>query len=317
MPTTTNITAEDLQETRERIEAFVHHTPVMTCGSLDRLTGCDVFLKTENFQRGGAFKIRGAINFISRLSDDERANGVVTHSSGNHAQAVALAAGNFQTKAYIVMPNTAPKVKRQATEGYGGEIVFCEPNMQDRQRKAQEIQEKTGAVLVHPYDHDWIIMGQSSATAELIEDTGVLDTILCPVGGGGLISGACLAAMNTPAPPTIIGVEPELANDAYESFRQGSVVQKPAGQTIADGLKAQICDRTLKIIREHVDKIVPVSEHEIKEATYFLWERAKLVVEPSGATALAALLFHPDDIPGQRIGVLVTGGNVDLRGALD
>lgn len=310
------ISREDLLETRERIAPYIHRTPVITSASIDDRTGKHVFLKCECFQKMGSFKIRGVSNFLSRIPEEELQKGVVTHSSGNHAQAVAVGAKRFGVPAYIVMPETAPKVKLEAAAAQGAQITLCQDSAEARIETAARIQEETGATLVHPYDHDWIIMGQGSAATELMEDTGPLDLILSPISGGGLASGTALSAHYFGENTRVVAVEPELADDAYLSFEAGEVVNKPAGNTIADGLRAPISERTLAIVREHVSEIVRVSDGQIREAMILLWERAKIVAEPSGATALAGLMVHGDRLPGNRVGVIVSGGNLDIRKAL-
>lgn len=310
------VTYNDIVETRECIADRIHRTPVHTSRTLNERVGAEVFLKCENFQRGGSFKIRGASNFLSRLSDEERARGVVAHSSGNHAQAVAIAAAIYGVPAHIVMPKDAPSVKKAATEGYGATVTLCESTMAARDAAAQKIIEETGATLVHPFDHPYTIMGQGTAALELLEDVPDLDVILSPVSGGGLISGTAIAARGHSGDTRVIGVEPELAGEAAESYTAGELRVRGAGPTIADGLKAALSELTFGIIRELVDDIVLVSEEQIIESTYFLMERMKLVAEPSGATALAGLLSHRDRIPDKRIGVLVSGGNLDIRARL-
>ena len=311
------ITKDDILETHERIAPHIHRTPVITSKSIDERTGRSVYLKCENFQRMGSFKIRGAMNFLSRLDEASLAKGVVTHSSGNHAQALAKAAQQFGTKAYVVMPENAPQVKQDATRACGAEVTLCENTAQSRVDTAARIESETGATMVHPYDHDWTIMGQSTATVELLEDAPQLDAVLSPVSGGGLASGAALAAHYFGNGTKVYAIEPELADDAYLSFEAGHVVDKPAGPTIADGLRAPISDRSLNILREHAEGVVRVTEDEIREAMLLIWERCKIVTEPSGATALAGLLFHGDQIEGATIGVIVSGGNLDVRKALN
>jgi len=311
-----NANALDFESVLERIRPYVHETPVHTSRTLDALTGKQVFLKCELFQRMGAFKMRGATNFITQMTPEERARGVVAHSSGNHAQAVALAAQLFGVAATIVMPEDAPAVKRAATEGYGATVVPCGPSVADRERVAEEVRATTGAVFIHPYDDERIILGQGTSGYELVRQVAQLDTILVPVSGGGLLSGVALAAHAVNPSIRIIAVEPELAPDAAQSFAAGHLVSVPAGPTVADGLRANLSERTFGIIREHVDRVITVSEKEILDATFLLWERTKLLAEPSGAAALAPLLRRDGDIPGARVGVLLSGGNCDLRALL-
>lgn len=309
-------TALDFEEVLGRIRPYVHETPVHTSRTLDAMTGKQVFLKCELFQRMGAFKMRGATNFITQMTPDERARGVVAHSSGNHAQAVALAAQLFGVSATIVMPEDAPAVKRAATEGYGAKVVPCGPSVADRERVAEEVRQATDAVFIHPYDDERIVLGQGTAGYELVRQVEQLDTILVPVSGGGLLSGVALSAHAVNPSIRIIAVEPELAPDASQSFASGRLVSVPAGPTVADGLRANLSERTFGIIRQHVDRVITVSEKEILDATFLLWERTKLLAEPSGAAALAPLLRPGCDILGARIGVLLSGGNCDLRALL-
>lgn len=305
-------TAADFAAVRERITPFIHETPVHACATIDAMTGRNVFFKCELFQRMGAFKMRGAANFISLMTPEERGRGVVAHSSGNHAQAVALAARLFGVEATIVMPENAPAVKRAATEAYGARVVPCGNAVADRERMAEELLRKGGAVFIHPYDDERIIMGQGTAGLEFLRQVPELDTLLVPVSGGGLISGVSLVAHVLNPGVRIIGVEPELADDAAASYAAGSLVRKPAGNTIADGLRANLSERTFAVMREHVERVVTVSEGAIRRAMRLLWERAKLLAEPSAAAALAPLLDHAAAIPGERVGVILSGGNVDL-----
>lgn len=309
-------TALDFEEVLGRIRPYVHETSVHTSRTLDAMTGKQVFLKCELFQRMGAFKMRGATNFITQMTPEECARGVLAHSSGNHAQAVALAAKLFGVSATIVMPADAPAVKRAATEGYGAKVVECGPSVADRERVAEEVREATGAVFIHPYDNERVILGQGTAGYEFVGQVEGLDTLLVPVSGGGLLSGVALAAHAVNPNIRIIAVEPELAPDASQSFASGRLVSVPAGPTVADGLRANLSERTFGIIRQHVDRVITVSEKEILDATFLLWERTKLLAEPSGAAALAPLLRPGCDILGARIGVLLSGGNCDLRALL-
>lgn len=311
-----NATALDFEEVLGRIRPYVHETPVHTSRTLDAMTGKQVFLKCELFQRMGAFKMRGATNFITQMTPDERARGVLAHSSGNHAQAVALAAKLFGVSATIVMPADAPAVKRAATEGYGAKVVPCGPSVADRERVAEEVREATGAVFIHPYDNERVILGQGTAGYEFVREVENLDTLLVPVSGGGLLSGVALAAHAVNPNIRIIAVEPELADDAAQSFAAGCLVASPSGATIADGLRANLCERTFAIMREHVERVVTLSEEAILRTTLLLWERTKLLAEPSGAAALAPLLDPSMEIPGARVGVILSGGNVDIAALL-
>lgn len=306
------VTLEDIRFAHERIRELIVKTPVMTSTAVNRMTGCEVFFKCENLQKVGAFKFRGALNVVLQLSDEERRRGVITHSSGNHAQALSLAASTLGIKATIVMPRTSPKVKIDATRGYGAEVVLCEPTLESRERITNEIIEKQGQILVHPYDNPRIIAGAGTAALELIEEVGDLDYVFAPVGGGGLVSGTALATKGLCPEANVIAVEPKGADDAYHSFKSGNLHPSVNPNTIADGLLTSLCKLTFDIIREHVDDIVTVVDAEIVEAMRILWERMKLVVEPSGAVSLAGLLASSSQIDNKRVGVVISGGNVDL-----
>ncbi|MFX1483024.1 MAG: threonine/serine dehydratase [Promethearchaeota archaeon] len=287
-------------------------TPIMTSTTLDRLTDCRVFLKCENFQKVGAFKFRGSLNAVSQLSEEERKKGVIAHSSGNHAQALALAASMEGIKATIVMPKNSPQVKVNATKGYGAEIVFCKNSSEARVKVARELVEKHGYILIHPYDDERIIAGAGTASLEMIEEIGCLDFVFAPVGGGGLISGTSIAAKGLCPMVRVIAAEPEMADDAYRSFKEGKIFPSVYPDTIADGLRTQLSELTFGIIRRYVDDIITVSEKEIVDAMRFLWERMKIVVEPSGAVSLAGFLKMQQNISKKRIGIILSGGNVDL-----
>ncbi|MHA2077440.1 MAG: threonine ammonia-lyase [Candidatus Thorarchaeota archaeon] len=306
------VTLQDVRDAHERIRDRIVITPVMTSTTLDRMTECQVFLKCENFQRVGAFKFRGALNTVSLLSSAERERGVIAHSSGNHAQALALAASMEGVKSTIVMPKNSPQVKVNATRDYGAEIVFCENSAESRVKVANELVQKHNYTLVHPYDHERIIAGAGTSALELIEETGPLDYMFAPVGGGGLISGTSITTKGLCPQATVIAVEPEMADDAYRSFNDGKIYPSVYPDTIADGLRTQLSERTFKIIRENVDEIITVSEKEIVEAMRFLWERMKMVVEPSGAVSFAGLLKLKGEISGKKVGVILSGGNIDL-----
>ena len=295
-----------------RIRPYAHRTPVMTCRSLDERVGAQLFMKCENLQKVGAFKFRGACNAVFSLSEAEAARGVATHSSGNHAQALALAARMRGIPAYIVMPRNAPAVKQAAVAGYGGIITLCEPTLAARETTLAEVVAATGAEVVHPYNDARVIAGQGTATLELLEDVPDLDVIMAPVGGGGLLSGTAIAARAIAPRIRVIAAEPAGADDAFRSLAAGHIVPSVQPQTIADGLLTSLGDLTFPIIREHVEQIVTVSEPAIVEAMKFVWERAKLVVEPSGVVPVAALWEGKVDLRGLRIGVILSGGNVDL-----
>jgi len=304
----------------DRIRPRIHRTPVFTSTSINGLAGAQLFFKCENLQKTGSFKIRGAANAILSLSREEAQHGVVTHSSGNHAAAVACAASWRGIPAWIVMPKNAPKVKCRSVESYGGQITFCEPNVTSRSETAARIQAETGAVLIHPYDDDRIIAGQATAAKELMEDIADLDAVLSPVSGGGLLSGTCLGAKGTRAGVRVFGCEPERADDAYRSIASGSLQSLETSDTIADGLRASLAPRTFAILRRCVDGILLVSELEIVAAMKLVWERMKTVIEPSSAVALAPLLRSSglaeiglDRQRNPRIGIILSGGNVELN----
>jgi threonine dehydratase len=296
----------------DRIRPFVHRTPVLTCAAIDALAGARVYFKCENFQKAGAFKARGATNAVLSLPEDVAARGVATHSSGNHAAALALAAGRRGVPAYIVMPHTAPAVKRAAVEAYGGRITFCEPDQASREAAAAEVVRTTGATLVHPYNDERVIAGQGTAAVELLEDVPDLDAVLTPVGGGGLLSGTAIAVRGLRPAVRVIGCEPALADDAAQSLRENRIVPARPPVTIADGLRTALGDKTFPIIRELVERIALAEEAEIVAAMRLILERMKIVVEPSAAVPLAALLNRPLDLAGTRVGVILSGGNVDV-----
>jgi threonine dehydratase len=305
-----------------RIAPHIHRTPVLTSSSLDRIAGARLFFKCDNFQKTGSFKIRGASNAILSLSNEQAARGIVTQSSGNHGAAVACAAAWRGVLAYIVMPKNAPKVKIQAIEAYGGKITFCEPRVSARKETCERVQVQTGAYLVHPYDDDRIIAGQATAAKEFLEDIPDLDALLAPVSGGGLLSGTCLAAKSIRAGIRIIGCEPARADDAYRSLTTGILQSLESSDTIADGLRAPLAPRTFAILRKHVQQILLVTEEEIISTARLVWERMKIIIEPSSAVALAPLLKPgvveslnlPPRTDGSpvKLGVIFSGGNVDL-----
>lgn len=304
---------DDVVAARERLRGIARHTPVMTSGQLDLRLGATVFLKCESFQRVGAFKFRGAYNAISRIPEADRARGVLAYSSGNHAQAVALACRLLGIAATIVMPKNAPRVKRAATEAYGARIVEYDPATEKREEIARKIQMEGSPTLIPPFDHPHIVAGQGTAAMELFEEAGPLDRLLVPCGGGGLLSGSSITARRLSPRCNVIGVEPEGADDAARSFRSGTLERCEHPRTIADGARTpSLGELTFSIIRRNVDDIVTVSDGQTVDAMRFLWERAKLVVEPTGALGLAAALSGITRVAGERIGVILSGGNVDL-----
>ena len=306
-------TLADIQVAAERIGPYIHRTPVLTNESLNQRVGAQVFLKCENFQRVGAFKFRGACNAVFSLSAEEAACGVSTHSSGNHAQAVALAARLRGIPAYIVMPNNAPAVKKAAVAGYGGVITFCEPTLEAREATLAQIVEETGSAVVHPYNDEHVIAGQGTAALEFLEVVPDLDVMIAPVGGGGLLSGTCVAATETKRGIRVIGGEPEMADDAYRSLQAGEILPSVKPKTIADGLLTSLGSKTFPIIQECVEQIVTVTERGIIDSMRFIWERAKIIIEPSSAVAVGILWERKIDLSGQKVGVILSGGNVDFE----
>lgn len=303
-------TIDDVRAAARRLAGVAHRTPVMRCASLNELAGADLFFKCEAFQRAGAFKFRGAYNAVAALPDGAAARGVATHSSGNHAAALALAAKLRGIPAYVVMPDNAPAAKRRAVLTYGGKVTVCEPTLAAREAAAGRVLRDTGATLVHPYDDPLVIAGQGTLALELLDEVPDLDAIVAPVSGGGMLSGIALAAAG--AGVEAVGAEPEQADDAYQSLRLGRRVPPDRTDTIADGLRASLSDRTFAILQRHVRRILTAPEADIVAAMRLTWERLKVVVEPSGAVPLAALLAHPDALRGRRVGVVLSGGNLDL-----
>ncbi len=307
-----SLTLADIRAAHERIRDKINRTPVMTSETLDSQASARLFFKCENLQKVGAFKARGATNAVFCLTEDEARRGVATHSSGNHAAAVSRAAKLRGIPAYIVIPNNAPKVKQAAVSRYGGKITLCEPTLQAREATAERIIAETGAQLIHPYNDLRVMAGQGTSAIELLEDVPDLDIVLCPLGGGGNLSGMAVAAKAIKPGIRVLGIEPQGADDAARSFRAGHIVPMVNPQTIADGLRSSLGDQTFAEIRQHVDDVVTVSEASIVKAMRMLWEVMKLVVEPSGAVAFAALLEDQLSVKGKRVGLLLSGGNVDL-----
>ena len=306
-------TLNDIRQAAERIRPYAHRTPVLTNESLNEKVGAQVFLKCENFQKVGAFKFRGACNAVYSLSDDEAARGVCTHSSGNHAQALALAAKIRGIPAYIVMPNNAPSVKKNAVAGYGGLITFCEPTLEARESMMERIRLDTGANVVHPYNDARVIAGQGTAALEMLEDVPDLDVIIAPVGGGGLLSGTAIAATELKKGIRIIAGEPEMADDAFRSMMAGEIIPSKSPKTIADGLLTSLGTLTFPIIQQRVEQIVTVSETGIIESMKYVWERVKIIIEPSSAVAIGVLWEKKIDLSRLKVGVILSGGNVDLE----
>jgi threonine dehydratase len=306
-------TLVDIREAALRIRPYAHRTPVVTCESLDRLVGSQVFLKCENLQKVGAFKFRGACNAVFSLKEEEASHGVATHSSGNHAQALALAAKLRGIPAYIVMPENAPQVKKDAVAGYGGHITFCEPTLEARESTLAGVVDKTGANIVHPYNDERVIAGQGTAALEFLEEVPDLDVIITPVGGGGLLSGTSIAATEIKKGIRVIAGEPEMADDAFRSLKAGEILPSVKPKTVADGLLTSLGTLTFPIIQQRVDQIVTVSEKGIIEAMKYTWERVKLVIEPSAAVAVGVLWEQKIDLEGLKVGIILSGGNVDLN----
>ncbi|HVC00305.1 MAG TPA: pyridoxal-phosphate dependent enzyme [Candidatus Dormibacteraeota bacterium] len=302
----------DVREAQARIAHHIHRTPVMRSASLDGRAGARLFFKCENFQKTGSFKIRGAMNAIFALSSGSAARGVVTHSSGNHGAAVAYAARRRGIPSWIVVPRGAPEVKQKAIADFGATIVSCDNTLESRQSTAKALLEETGAALIHPYDNDFVIAGQATAAVELLEEAGELDLMLAPVSGGGLLSGTAIASQSLYPEIRVIGCEPSLADDAFRSLSSGQLQKNSCMDTIADGLRASLSERTYAILRPRVDAIALISEAEILDAMRFVWERMKLLIEPSSAVAVAGALFGKVSGEGKRIGVLLSGGNVDV-----
>lgn len=306
-------TRESIVAAHERIKSYIHHTPVMTCASIDEMAGCHLFFKCENFQKVGAFKARGAMNAALKLSPGQRAKGVATHSSGNHAQALARAAKILGIKSYIVMPRTAPEIKKQGVRGYGGKIFECEPTLEARESTLADVVKKTGATEIHPFNNYDVMEGQATCAKELFEEVPGLDFIIAPVGGGGLLSGTALAAKYFSPSTSVIAGEPEMANDAYRSMKSGIIEAALPPVSIADGLLTSLGDKTFPIIQGHVKEIITVTEEEIIAAMRIVWERMKIIIETSCAVPFAAVLKSKGNFAGKKVGIIFTGGNVDLN----
>lgn len=309
------ITQQTILDAHERIKPFIHHTPVITSASINDTAGCHLFFKAENLQNVGAFKARGAMNAVLALSREQRSRGVATHSSGNHGQAVARAARLSGVKAYIVMPSNAAEIKKKGVRAYGGEIIECEPTLEARIAALNDIVDKTGAVEIHPFNNYDVITGQATAALEMFGQTPPLDFVIVPVGGGGLLSGTALATRFFSPETIVLAGEPAGADDAYRSLKAGSI-QPSQHNSIADGLLTTLGDKTFPIIREHVQEIIVVSDEEIIETMRLVWERLKMIVEPSGVVPLAAVLKQKETFAGKKVGVIFSGGNVDLSRAL-
>ena len=303
----------DLIDCHDRIKPFIHNTPVLTSKLINNLAGADIYFKCENFQKMGAFKMRGAANAILKLSNEQKNNGVVTHSSGNHAQAVSLAAKKIGIKAYIVMPSNAPEIKKIAVKSYGGELIECEPNLAAREAAAKKIVDLKGATFIHPSNNIDVIIGQGTSCKELIEEYGFFDHIIVPIGGGGLIAGTALAVKYFGDKCSVIGTEPLEVDDAYRSLISGKIESNSTTNTIADGLKTQLGDKNFPIILKEVKSIIRITEDEIIESMKLIWQHLKIICEPSCSLPLAGIIKNREQFLGKKIGIIITGGNVDLK----
>ena len=301
-----------IKNVAKKIKPYIHETPILTSTLLNEIVGCNIFFKCENFQKMGAFKMRGATNAILNLSEEQKAKGVVTHSSGNFAQALSLAANKLGLKAYIVMPSSAPQVKIDAVKGYGGEVIICPPTLKDRETNAERISIENGATFIHPSNDLDVIKGQGTAAFELLEKYSNLDAIFTPIGGGGLVAGTILAVQQRSPNCKIYGGEPENVDDAFRSLKSGRIETNETTDTIADGLKTQLGDINFPIIRDGIEEIVLVTEDQILSALKLIWSRLKIVIEPSSAVAFAALINKSADLNSKDIGVILSGGNVNL-----
>lgn len=302
----------DIEKAHDRIRPYIHHTPVLSSKSINEIVGAELFFKCENLQKVGAFKFRGACNSVFSLTSEEAKNGVCTHSSGNHAAALALAARMRGIPAYIVMPENAPEVKKIAVAGYGAQITYCTPTLEARESTLKKVAEQTGATEIHPYNYFNVICGQGTAAKELIEETGRLDILMAPVGGGGLLSGTAISAKYLLPEIQVIAAEPAGADDAFRSFYSQTLIPSVTPKTIADGLLTSLGNLTFPIILNNVDQIVTVSEEKIVEAMRLIWERMKIIIEPSSAVPLAAILENKVDVKSKKVGIILSGGNVDL-----
>ena len=310
--TSLDLSIDDVRAAHARIKPYIHNTPVLTSSFLDNISGATMFFKCENFQKAGAFKVRGASNAVFGLTDEQVKNGVATHSSGNHALSLSYAAGRRGIPCHVVMPRTAPQAKKDAVTGYGGIITECEPSTTSREAVFAEVAAKTGAEFVHPYNDPRVIAGQGTCSLELIEEITDLDIIVAPIGGGGMISGTCLTLSNLAPHIKIYAAEPEQADDAARSFKAGHIIADDAPVTVADGLKVPLKENTWHFVSQFVEDVLTASEQEIIDAMKLTWQRMKIVMEPSCAVPLAVILKNPDIFAGKRVGVIVTGGNVDM-----
>ena len=305
-------TFDDVKEAQKRISPYINKTPVLTSSFMNELSGAELFFKCENFQKAGVFKVRGASNAVFGLSEEKAVKGVATHSSGNHALSLAYAAGRRGIPVTVVMPHTALESKKAAVYGYGGSIVECEPSTSSREETFAKVVAESGADFVHPYNDPRVISGQATCSLELLEQVGKLDTVVAPIGGGGMVSGTCLALSNVAPETKIYAAEPKNADDAFRSFKAGHIIADDAPVTVADGLKVPLKDLTWHFVSSHVEDILLASEQEIVDAVKLIWQRMKIVMEPSSAVPLATILKNKNTFAGKRVGVIITGGNVDM-----
>ncbi len=302
----------DILETYERIKNLIHRTPLLTSESLNQMFGCMLYFKCENFQKAGAFKFRGASNAVLSLNKNDLIKGVITHSSGNHAAALSLAARMKNVPAYIVMPNTAPEIKKKAVAAYGAKITFSEPTVKSREETAKKIADQTGATFIHPYDNYTIIAGQSTCAKEIFEEVDDLDYLISPVGGAGLVSGSCLSAYHFSNRTKVIGAEPKGADDAFRSLRDKTIYPSINPNTICDGLLTQLCDKTYLILTKYLYEIITIEDHVTINAMKIIWQRMKIIVEPSSAITLGVVMNNPDKFRNKKVGLILSGGNADL-----
>ncbi|ABG32415.1 serine dehydratase [Roseobacter denitrificans] len=310
--TGSDLTLEDVRTAHDRIKPYIHETPILTSSYFNALTGAELFFKCENFQKAGAFKVRGASNAVFGLSDEMAEKGVATHSSGNHALSLSYAAGRRGIPCHVVMPRTAPEAKKAAVRGYGGIITECEPSTTSREAVFAEVQAATGANFVHPYNDPRVIAGQATCSLEMLSQVENMDAVIAPIGGGGMISGTCLTLSNRAPEIEIYAAEPDQADDAARSFRAGHIIADDAPVTVADGLKVPLKENTWHFVSSFVTDVLTASEQEIIDAMKLTWERMKIVIEPSCAVPMATILRNPEVFRGKRVGVIITGGNVDL-----
>jgi len=304
---------EDIIEAHERIKSYIHRTPIFTSTAINEITGAKLFFKCENFQKVGAFKFRGACNAVLSLDDSQLHKGVTTHSSGNHAAALALSAKTKKVPSYIVMPKTAPEIKKKAVEGYGAKIILSGSTLKEREEVLNNVLSETGALFIHPFDNYSVIAGQATSAKEIFEDLSNIDYMIAPIGGGGLLSGTCLSAKYFSPKTKVIGAEPKGADDAFRSIRDGVIYPSTNPKTICDGLLTNLSERTFGIIKDNVNEIITAEENLIVDAMKMIWERMKIIVEPSGAVTLAVILENKNKFTGKNVALILSGGNVDLN----